>query len=83
MRARRATVRPAVLEAQPSAEPVAHPTRRRWLRRHARATPGRLRRFWRLAWDSNITGLSAMVAYNMLLGIIPVALLGLFVAGHI
>jgi YihY family inner membrane protein len=42
-----------------------------------------LRRFWRVAWDANITGLSAMLAYNMLLGIIPVALLGLFVAGQV
>jgi membrane protein len=42
-----------------------------------------IRRFWRLAWDANITGLSAMVAYNMLLGVIPVALLGLFVAGQV
>jgi YihY family inner membrane protein len=42
-----------------------------------------IRRFWRIAWDANITGLSAMVAYTMLLGIIPIALLGLFVAGQI
>jgi membrane protein len=42
-----------------------------------------LRRFWRLAWDANITGQSAMVAYNMLLAVIPVALLGLFVAGQV
>lgn len=42
-----------------------------------------LRDFWRLAWDSNITGLSAMLAYNMLLGIIPIALLGLFIAGQV
>ncbi|HWD64144.1 MAG TPA: YihY/virulence factor BrkB family protein [Solirubrobacteraceae bacterium] len=53
------------------------------MRHHATATSGRIRRFWGLAWESNITGLSAMVAYNMLLGVIPVALLGLFVAGHI
>ena len=33
--------------------------------------------------QANITGHAAMVAYNMLLGIIPVALLGLFVAGQI
>lgn len=33
--------------------------------------------------ESNITGQSAMVAYNMLLGIVPVALLGLFVAGQV
>jgi YihY family inner membrane protein len=42
-----------------------------------------LRRFWRIAWDANITGSSAMVAYNMLLGIIPIALLGLFIAGQV
>ena len=33
--------------------------------------------------QANITGHAAMVAYNMLLGIIPVALLGLFVAGQV
>jgi membrane protein len=42
-----------------------------------------VRRFWRRAWDANITGQSAMVAYNMLLAIVPVALLALFVAGQI
>jgi membrane protein len=40
-------------------------------------------RFWRIAWDANITGLASMIAYNMLLGIIPIALLGLFIAGHV
>ncbi|HEX8976859.1 MAG TPA: YihY/virulence factor BrkB family protein [Solirubrobacteraceae bacterium] len=42
-----------------------------------------LHRFWRIAWDSNITGQSAMIAYNMLLGVIPIALLGLFIAGQV
>jgi YihY family inner membrane protein len=42
-----------------------------------------VKRFWKLAWDANITGQAAMLAYNMLLGVIPVALLGLFVAGQI
>jgi YihY family inner membrane protein len=41
------------------------------------------RRFWRLAWDANITGQASMVAYNMLLGLIPVALLGLFIGGQV
>jgi membrane protein len=41
------------------------------------------RRFWRLGWEANITGQSAMVAYNMLLAIVPVALLSLFVAGQV
>lgn len=44
---------------------------------------GALRRFWRLAWDSNITGSSAMVAYTMLLAVVPVALLALFIAGQV
>jgi membrane protein len=48
-----------------------------------RLVPGGLRRFWRLAWGANITGLASMVAYNMLLGVIPIALLGLFVAGQV
>lgn len=42
-----------------------------------------MRHFWQLAWDANITGLSAMVAYTMLLAVIPVALLGLFIAGQV
>ncbi|MBV9818014.1 MAG: YihY/virulence factor BrkB family protein [Solirubrobacterales bacterium] len=45
--------------------------------------PRPVRRFWRVAWEANITGLSSMVAYNMLLGIVPIALLGLFVAGQV
>jgi membrane protein len=45
--------------------------------------PSTVRRFWRLGWDANVTGQSAMLAYNMLLAIIPVALLGLFVAGQV
>jgi membrane protein len=42
-----------------------------------------LRRFWALAWSANITGLASMLAYNMLLGVIPIALLGLFIAGQV
>jgi membrane protein len=42
-----------------------------------------IRRFWNLAWEANITGQSSMVAYNMLLAVVPVALLGLFVAGQV
>lgn len=33
--------------------------------------------------DAHITGLASMLAYNMLLAVIPVALLGLFIAGHV
>jgi YihY family inner membrane protein len=42
-----------------------------------------VRRWWRIAWHANITGNSAMLAYNMLLGVIPVALLALFIAGQV
>jgi membrane protein len=42
-----------------------------------------LRRFWRLAYDAGITGQASMVAYNMLIGVIPVALLALFIAGQV
>jgi membrane protein len=50
---------------------------------NVRAVPGAIRRFWRIAYEANITGLASMIAYNMLLGIIPVALLALFIAGQI
>ena len=49
---------------------------------HRRSATG-LRRFWRVMMDANVTGSSAMVAYNMLLGVIPVALLALFVGGQV
>jgi YihY family inner membrane protein len=64
----------------------AHAGRRRaHSRRESRlAAAGRaIARFWRIAYDANLTGMAAMVAYNMLLGVIPVALLGLFVAGQV
>jgi len=48
------------------------------------------RRLWRAlqdfywkAYQDNLTGLSAMVAYNLLLSIFPLALLALFIAGKI
>ena len=39
--------------------------------------------FYRKAYTDNLTGLSGMVAYNMLLSVFPVALLALFVAGRL
>jgi membrane protein len=39
--------------------------------------------FWQKAYEDNLTGLAAMVAYNLLLSIFPVALVALFVAGRI
>jgi membrane protein len=42
-----------------------------------------LRAFWHRAYRENITGLSAMVAYNLLLAVFPFVLLVLFVFGQI
>jgi membrane protein len=39
--------------------------------------------FYRKAYEDNITGQSAMVAYNLLLSTFPLALLALFIAGHV
>ena len=40
-------------------------------------------RFWRKAYEDNLTGLASMVAYNLLLSIFPLALVALFVAGRV
>ena len=42
-----------------------------------------LRAFWNRAYKENITGLSGMVAYNLLLSIFPFALVVLFIAGRV
>ena len=39
--------------------------------------------FWRKAYEENVTGLSGMVAYNLLLSIFPFALVALFIAGRV
>jgi membrane protein len=44
---------------------------------------GAVVRFWRKAYEENLTGLAAMVAYNLLLSLFPVALIALFVAGRV
>jgi membrane protein len=41
------------------------------------------RSFFRKAWEDNLTGLSGMVAYNLLLSVFPLALLALFIAGRV
>jgi membrane protein len=38
--------------------------------------------FWRKAYQDNLTGLAGMVAYNLLLSLLPLALLALFIAGR-
>jgi YihY family inner membrane protein len=42
-----------------------------------------LKSFWWKAYGDNLTGLSAMVAYNLLLSLFPLALLALFIAGRV
>ncbi|MGE5282026.1 MAG: YihY/virulence factor BrkB family protein [Chloroflexota bacterium] len=42
-----------------------------------------LRAFWFRAYRENVTGLSAMVAYNLMLSVFPFALLVLFVFGQV
>ena len=46
---------------------------------HGRA----LRRFFGILFGSDVPGLSSMLAYAMLLTVVPVALLGLFIAGQV
>ena len=45
--------------------------------------PRAIVRFWRKAYEDNLTGMAAMVAYNLMLSVFPLALVGLFVAGRI
>ena len=42
-----------------------------------------LARFWRKAYEDNLTGLAGMVAYNLLLSIFPLALVALWIAGRV
>jgi membrane protein len=42
-----------------------------------------VKRFYWKAFDDNLTGLAAMVAYNLLLSVLPLALLALFIAGRV
>jgi YihY family inner membrane protein len=42
-----------------------------------------LKAFWTKAYQDNLTGMSAMVAYNLLLSLFPLALLALFIAGRV
>jgi YihY family inner membrane protein len=50
---------------------------------HLRHPTPWLRAFWQRAYTENVTGLSAMVAYNLMLAVFPFALLVLFVFGQV
>lgn len=63
----------------------ARPARGRRLRTVSRARRARdwLLAFWHRAYRENITGMAAMVAYNLALALFPFALLVLFVFGRV
>ncbi|HEY2478110.1 MAG TPA: YihY/virulence factor BrkB family protein [Solirubrobacterales bacterium] len=50
-----------------------------------RTTPSRhwLSAFWQRAYRENVTGLAAMVAYNLMLAVFPFTLLVLFIGGQV
>jgi membrane protein len=52
-------------------------------RRRPHGVRGYLGAFYRKAYEDNVTGLSGMVAYNLLLSVFPLALLALFIAGRV
>lgn len=49
----------------------------------SRPVPRPLAAFWRRAYEENVTGMAAMVAYNLMLSVFPFALLLLFIAGQL
>ena len=49
---------------------------------HRRAWAG-IKHFYTKAYEDNLTGLSGMVAYNLLLSVFPLAVLALFLAGRL
>jgi membrane protein len=49
----------------------------------ARSAAGWLKAFYRKAYEDNLTGMSGMVAYNLLLSVFPLALVALFIAGQV
>ena len=65
---------PPVRAALPAA-----PDRTTRVRRAGRAVAA----FYRKAYQENVTGLSGMVAYNLLLSLFPLALLALFIASRV
>jgi YihY family inner membrane protein len=50
---------------------------------HLRDTRPWIKAFWNRAYRENVTGLAAMVAYNLMLAVFPFALLVLFVFGQV
>jgi membrane protein len=48
-----------------------------------RLVPGPIRRFFSIAQQANLTGLASMVAYDMMLGVIPLAFVALYASSKV
>ena len=59
------------------------PGPRRRVAGHSARMTRALAAFWRKAYEDNVTGMAAMVAYNLILSVFPLALVALFVAGRV
>ena len=53
------------------------------MRERARGLRGHLTTFWLRAYQENVVALAAMLAYYLLLSILPLALLALYIAGRV
>jgi membrane protein len=69
-------------QAAPSQTPATAEYQPRRARRRARAWEY-VKALYKKGYEDNVTGLSGMVAYNLLLSLFPLALLALFVAGNV
>jgi YihY family inner membrane protein len=49
----------------------------------ARRVRGAISAFWHKAYEDNLTGMSSMVAYNLLLSVFPFALVALFIGSRV
>ena len=63
-------------DAAPAPAPAPAPARPRRVR-------GALVAFWRKGYEENLTGMSGMVAYNLLLSVFPFALVALFIGARV
>ena len=66
-----------------AAEPPAAPAKAPQGSARLHRLRGYLQAFWHRAYRENVTGLSAMVAYNLMLAVFPFVLLVLFVFGQV
>ena len=63
-------------DASPALRPRVAPSGAGCRARHSARMLRALARFWRKAYEDNLTGMAAMVAYNLMLSVFPLALVG-------